>query len=71
MISFSIYMSIFFSLCTIDSSINHHHLSHPHLIVSSYTLASDEHWFVHLLIAIMTNNTVRTAGSAPVNSVDE
>ena len=34
MISLSIYMSIFFSLCTIDSSINHH-LSHPHLIVSS------------------------------------
>jgi hypothetical protein len=34
MISFSLYMSIFFSLCTIDSSINHH-LSHPHLIVSS------------------------------------
>jgi hypothetical protein len=34
MISFSIYMSIFFSLCMIDSSINHH-LSHPHLIISS------------------------------------
>jgi hypothetical protein len=27
-------MSIFFSLCTIDSPINHH-LSHPHLIVAS------------------------------------
>jgi hypothetical protein len=34
MICFSIYTSIFFSLCTIDSSINRH-LSHPHLIVSS------------------------------------
>jgi hypothetical protein len=34
MISFSTYMSIFFSVCTVDSSINHH-LSHAHLVVSS------------------------------------
>jgi len=36
MICFSIYMSLFFSLCTIESSINHY-LSHPDLIVSCNT----------------------------------
>ena len=46
MISFFIYICLSsLSLCTIDSSINHH-LSHPHLIVSSLncpgTLAFEE-----------------------------
>ena len=50
MISFSIYMSIFFSLYTIDRSINHH-LSHPHLIDSSLWFSTIMPTLVRLVIS--------------------